>query len=44
MNFNPDDPEVNGVDGIVEAYRESLNKVELSGPTLFAQVIQKAVV
>ena len=42
MNGNEDDPEVIGVDGILEAYYASLQRVELFGPTLFAPVIKKA--
>jgi hypothetical protein len=34
--------EVHGTQGILEAYKESLSKVKLSGPTLFAPIIQAA--
>lgn len=43
LNFNPQDPSVTGLQGIMTAYRNALSVVELSGPTLFAQVIQTAV-
>lgn len=43
MNFNPSDPRVFGIDGIMSAYRNSLRYVELSGPTLFAHVLAKTV-
>jgi hypothetical protein len=39
MNGNPEDPEVKDIDGILKTYRESLQSVELSGPTYFAPVI-----
>lgn len=39
MNFDPRDPEVYGMEGVMHSYRNSLQAVELSGPTLFAQVI-----
>lgn len=37
------DPNVVNMDGMMRAYRQALERVELSGPTLFAQVIQSAV-
>mmetsp|Transcript_29183 Transcript_29183/g.28917 ORF Transcript_29183/g.28917 Transcript_29183/m.28917 type:complete len:300 (-) Transcript_29183:463-1362(-) len=43
INFNNTDPNVQGLDGLMNSYREALNIIEFSGPTLFAQVIQKAV-
>ena len=43
MNFNPAEPNVNGIDGIMGAYRNSLRYVELSGPTLFGHVLGKVV-
>ena len=43
LNFNPQDPSVSGLEGIMTAYRNALSVVELSGPTLFAQVITTAV-
>ncbi|PSC75848.1 copine-3 [Micractinium conductrix] len=42
LNGNPSDPEVEGMQGILQAYRQALNSVRLSGPTLFAPVIQTA--
>ena len=36
LTFNPAQPNVNGVGGIMKAYTESFHKVVLSGPTLFA--------
>jgi hypothetical protein len=44
MSMNPNDPEVYGLQGMMTAYANTLRSVELSGPTLFAQVIQAAVV
>lgn len=37
------DPNVVNLDGMMRTYRQALERVELSGPTLFAQVIQAAV-
>ncbi|KAF0978020.1 hypothetical protein FDP41_002975 [Naegleria fowleri] len=42
LNGNPQQPECLGVPGILQAYRQALNNVSLSGPTLFANVIQTA--
>ena len=41
LNGNPSDPEIQGIDGILEAYRETLNNVELWGPTNFHYIIDK---
>jgi len=43
LNGNDDDPEVAGLDGIMSSYREALLNIELSGPTRFAPVLEKAV-
>jgi Copine/C2 domain len=43
LNFNPHNPSVTGLEGIMEAYAAALSMVDLSGPTLFAEVISKAV-
>lgn len=42
LNGNPADPEVAGVQGILQAYRHTLSSVRLSGPTLFAPIINAA--
>jgi len=42
LNMNEDNPEVNGVEGIMSAYDEAFNTVTLSGPTLFSQVLSTA--
>jgi hypothetical protein len=42
LNSNEGDPEVHGVSGILEAYKEALLKYTLSGPTLFTQIISQA--
>lgn len=44
LTFNPTQPAVVGVDGIARAYAESFSKVILSGPTLFAPLIEQACV
>ena len=42
LNGNEDDPEVHGLNGILDVYRQSLSRVTLYGPTIFAQVLRKA--
>ena len=42
MNGNPDNAEVTGIDGIMSCYRECLAKIELSGPTRFAKILEQA--
>jgi len=44
MNFQPDNPSVPGLQGIMGSYRNSLIYTELAGPTLFSQVLQRAVI
>lgn len=43
LNGNPSDPEVEGVYGMLSAYRNSLSNLQLSGPTYFAPVIRAAI-
>eukprot|EP00904_Undaria_pinnatifida_P009983 jgi/Undpi1/6114/HiC_scaffold_20.g08599.m1 len=42
VNRNEDNPEVHGISTVLNVYRESLTWVQLSGPTLFAPVINQA--
>lgn len=43
VNGNPNNPEVHGVAGLLNAYQQSFNAgVRLSGPTFFAPVIKNA--
>lgn len=42
LNGNEVNPNVNGIDGILQAYHNTLNRVQFSGPTLFAEVLKKA--
>lgn len=42
LTFNPAQPNVIGLQGILQAYQDSLMRVQLSGPTLFAPVISSA--
>lgn len=42
LTFNPSQPNVSGLQGILQAYQNSLMKVQLSGPTLFAPIISSA--
>lgn len=39
QNGNLDNPHCNGIEGILEAYHESLKTVQLYGPTNFAPVV-----
>uniref|UniRef100_UPI00358F4648 copine-2-like n=1 Tax=Myxine glutinosa TaxID=7769 RepID=UPI00358F4648 len=41
LNFNPVNPYCEGIEGIVEAYRFSLQNVRLCGPTNFAPIINR---
>jgi hypothetical protein len=41
LNFNEDNPEVKGVDGILQTYNDSFNHLSLSAPTNFAGFINK---
>eukprot|EP00240_Pyramimonas_obovata_P000816 CAMPEP_0118955512 /NCGR_PEP_ID=MMETSP1169-20130426/60090_1 /TAXON_ID=36882 /ORGANISM="Pyramimonas obovata, Strain CCMP722" /LENGTH=535 /DNA_ID=CAMNT_0006903381 /DNA_START=178 /DNA_END=1782 /DNA_ORIENTATION=+ len=42
LSGNPVSPMVSGVEGILDAYRQALQSVQLSGPTLFQNVIDNA--
>jgi hypothetical protein len=42
MTGSGDDPWAYGLEGIMDVYRNSLNNVELSGPTLFAPMVTEA--
>jgi hypothetical protein len=42
LNFNEADPEVAGLEGVVEAYKRSFQHITLSGPTNFAPIIRRA--
>jgi hypothetical protein len=42
VTFRPDAPCVQGLDGILAAYRHALTQVVFSGPTLFSHVIRHA--
>lgn len=39
QNGNPQNPYCNGIDGVMEAYYQSLKLVHLFGPTNFSPVI-----
>lgn len=40
LNGNIFDPEVDGIDGVVEAYEHSIKNVSLGGPTNFAPILK----
>lgn len=42
LTFNEDNVEVEGLNGILDIYREAIEKVELWGPTCFSPVIREA--
>jgi len=42
LTGNPQDPWAYGMDGIMKTYQTALQNVELSGPTLFAPLLQQA--
>ncbi|XP_025048738.1 LOW QUALITY PROTEIN: copine-9 [Alligator sinensis] len=41
LNNNPEDPNCTGIEGVLEAYFQSLRTVQLYGPTNFAPVINQ---
>mmetsp|Transcript_14602 Transcript_14602/g.16138 ORF Transcript_14602/g.16138 Transcript_14602/m.16138 type:complete len:293 (-) Transcript_14602:72-950(-) len=40
MNDNPANPEVYGLDGMFETYKQTMSRVELSGPTYFGSILE----
>jgi len=40
LNGNIFDPEVDGLEGVIEAYKNALKNVNLYGPTNFAPIIE----
>ena len=42
LNMNSQNPNVLGLNGIMEAYRSAIANVRLSGPTLFTEIIRSA--
>ncbi|XP_069767311.1 copine-4 isoform X2 [Narcine bancroftii] len=44
INFNEDNPECAGIQGVVEAYQKCLPKIQLYGPTNIAPIIQKVAI
>ena len=43
INFNKDDPNIKGIDEIIQCYKHSLSQVKLFGPTYFTPVIKKVI-
>jgi hypothetical protein len=43
INMNPNDPYIQGIDGILQAYRKILNQTTLYGPTYFHYIIDHIV-
>lgn len=42
LTFNEETDEVNGIEGIIRAYRQAFPEIQLSGPTMFSEIIEKA--
>lgn len=42
LNGNPADPEVHGIQGVLDAYNRAIQSYTLSGPTLFSEIIDTA--
>ena len=40
MNGDIFNPEVDGIEGVVEAYQNALQKIDFYGPTHFSEVIK----
>jgi len=43
LNGNPSDPEVEGMNGVLQAYNQAIRNYNLSGPTLFSEIIDTCV-
>ena len=43
LNMNPNDPEIQGIDGILQAYRNIINQTKLFGPTYFHYIIDEVI-
>jgi hypothetical protein len=43
LNVNMDNPEIQGIEGIIQAYRNILNQTILYGPTYFHEIINRVV-
>ena len=43
LNMNPNNPEIQGIDGVLQAYRNILNQTKLSGPTYFHYIIDQVI-
>ena len=43
LNGNIFDPELNGLDGVIDAYKQALNKIAFYGPNYMAHVLRMVV-
>ena len=43
LNMNPNNPDIQGIDGILQAYRNILNQTKLYGPTYFHYIIDQVI-
>merc|ERR1719356_588489 len=42
ITLQPNKEEVDGIDGLIEAYTNCINRVQLYGPTYFGEILQNA--
>ena len=42
ITLTPEQEEVDGIDGLIEAYKTCLTKVQLYGPTYFSEILSNA--
>merc|ERR1712228_220980 len=42
LTLQPNEEEVNGIDGLIEAYKHCISKVQLYGPTYFGEILENA--
>ena len=43
LNMNPNDPNIQGIDGILQTYRNIIGQTKLYGPTYFHYIIDKVI-
>jgi hypothetical protein len=41
INFNPQEPQIYGIQNIIQTYRQNLPWIDLSGPTLFTPLLRE---
>ena len=43
INFNEDNPDIKGIDNVINLYKESLKKIELSSPTYLSPILKNLI-